>query len=80
MQIRFCVTHLTKVLYWEISMQIFHNLIGNALKYKTPQTKPIIKVVAQDKESHWLFSVEDNGIGIQKEFQQKIQSKTTLIL
>lgn len=53
-------------------MQIFHNLIGNALKYKTPQTKPIIKVVAHDKESHWLFSVEDNGIGIQKEFQQKI--------
>lgn len=53
-------------------MQIFHNLIGNALKYKTPHTKPVIKIMAQDQSNYWLFSIQDNGIGIQKEFQQKI--------
>jgi len=43
--------------------QIFQNLIGNALKFHGPEP-PRIHVSAQLKNEEWLFSVRDNGIGI----------------
>ncbi len=52
--------------------QIFQNLIGNALKYCKKDTTPSIHIKYEKKEDHWLFSVEDNGIGIDPQFHDKI--------
>jgi PAS domain S-box-containing protein len=51
--------------------QIFQNLIGNALKFRSAST-PKIHVEACREDGHWRFSVRDNGIGIAPEFQDRI--------
>ncbi len=52
--------------------QIFSNLISNSCKYMgTPET-PKIEIRAESQESNWLLCVEDNGIGIEEENQEKI--------
>lgn len=52
--------------------QVFQNLIGNALKYYKKGKTPVINISSEETESYWQFSVEDNGIGIEPEYQQKI--------
>jgi light-regulated signal transduction histidine kinase (bacteriophytochrome) len=44
-------------------MQIFQNLIGNSIKYRG-ETAPTVHVSAERTLEGWLFSVKDNGIGI----------------
>jgi len=50
---------------------LFQNLISNALKYRK-KTAPKIKIDYEDRVDVWRFSVKDNGIGISKEFHDKI--------
>ncbi len=52
--------------------QLFQNLINNALHYQKPGQKPIIKIQSVESEQHWMFSVEDNGIGIHPDYTGKI--------
>ncbi len=57
----------------ETSMQqLFTNLIGNGLKYQPKGNKPVIKINAENTGEHWKFSVSDNGIGIKKEYFEKV--------
>jgi PAS domain S-box-containing protein len=51
--------------------QVFENLIGNALKYRS-EKPPRISVNSQEAPHEWIFSVEDNGIGIPPEYQAQI--------
>lgn len=44
-------------------LQLFQNLIGNAIKFRGTEP-PEIRITAKKKKNEWLFSVEDNGIGI----------------
>jgi signal transduction histidine kinase len=53
-------------------LQLFQNLIGNAIKYRKDQSSPFIQISAQMEEGHWLFAVEDNGIGIERQHADKI--------
>lgn len=51
---------------------LFQNLITNAIKFQKKTEVPKIYISFEDKRSHWQFNIEDNGIGIRKEFQDKI--------
>jgi light-regulated signal transduction histidine kinase (bacteriophytochrome) len=52
-------------------VQVFQNLIGNAIKYRRSEN-PVIQIGAECRESHWLFSVQDNGIGIDSQYSERI--------
>jgi PAS domain S-box-containing protein len=51
--------------------QVFQNLIGNALKYRRVD-QPQIHISAVDQGAAWRFSVQDNGIGIDPQYKEKI--------
>ena len=51
--------------------QLMQNLIGNALKYQG-MAAPEINIEAIEKNGQWLFSVSDNGIGIDPVYAEKI--------
>lgn len=51
--------------------QLFQNLIGNAIKFCS-ETPPRVHIQAQDQKEEWLFSVQDNGIGIEAEYTERI--------
>jgi PAS domain S-box-containing protein len=53
-------------------VRLFQNLLGNALKYRSPDRAPVIKVEAERKGGHWQFMVRDNGIGVVPEFHERI--------
>lgn len=55
-------------------VQLFQNLIGNALKFRRPEEPPLVHVGARrtGDGNAWLFSVRDNGIGIEMEFYERI--------
>lgn len=51
--------------------QLFQNLIGNALKFRG-EAPPRVHISAEKKESEWIFSVSDNGIGIDPQYYDRI--------
>jgi len=51
---------------------VFHNLIDNALKFRKKVFPLIIHISAQNKGDEWLFSVSDNGMGIEEKYYDKI--------
>ncbi len=52
--------------------QLFQNIIENSLKYSNRQSPPIIEVSAEDIAGFWKFSIKDNGIGISKQYHEKV--------
>ena len=53
--------------------QLLQNLIGNAIKFHG-DNPPQIHISAQELENEWVFSIKDNGIGINKRHQEQIFS------
>lgn len=53
-------------------IQIFQNLISNAVKYSRDGIRPEVKVSCTESPDFWEFAVQDNGIGIEKESLEKI--------
>jgi PAS domain S-box-containing protein len=51
--------------------QLFQNLIGNALKFRSASV-PRIHVSSKEKENEWEFAVQDNGIGIEAAYFERI--------
>jgi PAS domain S-box-containing protein len=52
-------------------MQVFQNLLANAIKFQG-ENVPHIHVSAQDKGLQWVFSVKDNGIGIERQYADRV--------
>lgn len=57
--------------YPELAL-LFQNLIVNAIKFRKPDIACMIRINAADKKTNWQFSIEDNGIGIEKKYQEQI--------
>lgn len=51
--------------------QLFQNLISNAIKFKR-DIPPVVEITSKKTSDEWLFSVSDNGIGIEPEYADKI--------
>jgi light-regulated signal transduction histidine kinase (bacteriophytochrome) len=54
-------------------LQVFQNLIANAIKFRGPEP-PQIRVTAARRDHEWVFAIKDNGIGIAPEHQERIFS------
>ncbi|MBC8171367.1 MAG: GAF domain-containing protein [Anaerolineae bacterium] len=52
-------------------LQLFQNLVSNALKYRGA-CKPEIHISATQKKAEWVFAVRDNGIGIEPQYLEQI--------
>ena len=52
-------------------LQVFQNLLGNAIKYRGDR-RPVIRVFARQQETETVFSVEDNGIGIEPQYLEQV--------
>lgn len=70
-----------KIVYDELPMivgirsqieQLFQNLIENALKFKKSEIDPLVTIKCQDHGEFWMFSVSDNGIGIDSKYFERI--------
>ena len=67
------VKPLPRVLVREHELaRIFQNLIGNALKYRKPDVAPVIVISARSEGRMRVFSIKDNGIGIEPDYQDKV--------
>lgn len=52
--------------------QLFQNLISNAVKYRKPDQTPQIHIRSRENTAYWYMEIEDNGIGIDERFYDKI--------
>ena len=52
--------------------QLFQNLIGNAIKFSKKGKTSHVYILIKEENQQWVFSVRDNGIGIELEYLQKI--------
>jgi PAS domain S-box-containing protein len=51
---------------------LFQNLISNAIKFRKPDEPPQVDIRVKDRRTEWLFEIKDNGIGIEKNYYDKI--------
>ncbi|MFZ4057571.1 MAG: PAS domain S-box protein, partial [Ferruginibacter sp.] len=65
--------HLPKIIGTKaLIQQLFYNLIGNALKYNQKDIPPEIELSFSENNLFWKFSIQDNGVGIQSQYFDKI--------
>ena len=69
------VTHdpLPSVLADDMQLtQLFQNLLGNAIKYRRADTPGVHVAARQNGAKKWIFSVQDNGLGIEPQYFERI--------
>jgi PAS domain S-box-containing protein len=52
--------------------QLFQNLVGNAVKYRSADRPAIVRLAAERQNGQWTFAVSDNGIGIDPNYKENI--------
>jgi signal transduction histidine kinase len=53
-------------------LQLFQNLLGNALKFSDKERPPVVHISAEKQGLSWRFAVKDNGIGMDMQFAERI--------
>jgi signal transduction histidine kinase len=53
-------------------IELFQNLIANAIKFTHGDARPTVRIDAQPDGNFWLLSIADNGIGIEPEYFDRI--------
>jgi signal transduction histidine kinase len=66
------VAKLPVITGYEYLRSLFQNLISNAIKFATPGKYPVIDISVAEQENEYLFSVKDNGIGIDKLYYERV--------
>jgi light-regulated signal transduction histidine kinase (bacteriophytochrome) len=51
--------------------QVFHNIVSNAMKFKSDRDV-VISIGAEERKNDWLFSISDTGIGIVEDQQERV--------
>ena len=51
--------------------RLFQNLLVNSIRYRSDEP-PRVHVDAQRRDREWLFSIKDNGIGIEPQYAEKV--------
>lgn len=69
--IRYDNMPVIRAVYSQI-LQLFQNLIDNAIKFRKPGESPVVEIKCEEKRNEYLFSVSDNGVGIQKEYSERV--------
>jgi len=52
-------------------IQVFQNLISNAIKFKSDQS-PVVSIDCKEEGNYWLFEVRDNGIGFDLKYAERV--------
>ncbi|MGI5202497.1 sensor histidine kinase [Spirillospora sp. CA-108201] len=55
-----------------LMVMLWQNLIGNAVKFRSPDRDAVVRVTCEREDEHWHLTVSDNGIGIAAEYADKI--------
>jgi signal transduction histidine kinase len=53
-------------------IQLFANLLGNSIKFRRIDAPPTIRITAEYKEDFWEFACQDNGIGIEAPYAERV--------
>jgi signal transduction histidine kinase len=53
-------------------VQLFQNLVGNAIKFRRPGTAPHVSITARREGPEWIVSVRDDGVGIDPRYRDKV--------
>jgi PAS domain S-box-containing protein len=53
-------------------IQLFQNLLGNAIKFRRPEVAPQIHIACKRQKGAWKWSIRDNGIGIDPKYFDRI--------
>jgi light-regulated signal transduction histidine kinase (bacteriophytochrome) len=53
-------------------VQVFQNLIGNAIKFRSAQRPLQIDISYEERQNEWLFKFQDNGIGFDPKYSEKV--------
>ena len=53
-------------------VQLFQNLVSNAIKYRKPGVTPVVDISALLENGYWRFCIQDNGIGIDPRYHSQI--------
>jgi PAS domain S-box-containing protein len=52
--------------------QVLQNLIGNAIKYRSPEKPPRVHVWSRELRGEWMIAVRDNGVGFEQQYSEQI--------